>query len=31
MAASIITGLCDNFAKNMFMHSYDEGISWSPA
>lgn len=31
MASSIITGLCDNFAKNMFMHSYDEGISWSPA
>ena len=31
MAASITTGLCDNFAKNMFMHSYDEGISWSPA
>lgn len=31
MAASITTGLCDNFAKNMFMHSYDEGLSWSPA
>ena len=31
MAASIVTGLCDNFAKNMFMHSYDEGLSWSPA
>lgn len=28
---SLITGLCDNFAKNMFMHSYDEGQSWSPA
>ena len=31
MAASITTGLCDNFAKNMFMHSYDGGLSWSPA
>ena len=31
MAASIITGLCDNFAKNMFMHSYDGGLTWSPA
>ena len=31
MASSITTGLCDNFAKNMFMHSYDNGISWSPA
>ena len=31
MAASIITGLCDNFAKNMFMHSYDGGKTWSPA
>ena len=31
MAASIMTGLCDNFAKNMFMHSYDGGLSWSPA
>lgn len=28
---SLITGLCDNFAKNMFMHSYDGGLSWSPA
>lgn len=31
MAASITTGLCDNFAKNMFMHSYDGGLTWSPA
>ena len=31
MASSIVTGLCDNFAKNMFMHSYDGGLSWSPA
>lgn len=31
MAASIVTGLCDNFAKNMFMHSYDGGLTWSPA
>ena len=31
MASSITTGLCDNFAKNMFMHSYDGGKSWSPA
>ena len=31
LAASITTGLCDNFAKNMFMHSYDEGKTWSPA
>ncbi len=29
--SSVITGLCDNFAKNMFMHSYDRGLSWSPA
>jgi hypothetical protein len=31
LCTSMITGLCDNFAKNMFMHSYDGGISWSPA
>lgn len=30
-AASIVSGLCDNFAKNMFMHSYDGGLTWSPA
>lgn len=30
-AASLITGLCDNYAKNMFMHSYDGGLTWSPA
>lgn len=29
--ASLITGLCDNYAKNMFMHSYDGGLTWSPA
>lgn len=29
--SSVITGLCDNFAKNMFMHSYDRGKTWSPA
>ena len=28
---SLITGLCDNFAKNVFMHSYDGGMTWSPA
>lgn len=28
---SLTTGLCDNFAKNMFVHSYDEGKTWSPA
>lgn len=29
--ASVFAGLCDNFAKNVFMHSYDGGLTWSPA
>lgn len=28
---SLITGLCDNFAKNMMVHSFDEGQTWVPA
>lgn len=28
---SLITGLCDNFAKNMMIHSYDGGMTWVPA
>lgn len=29
--SSVFAGLCDNFAKNVFMHSYDNGLTWSPA
>ena len=30
-ASSVTVGLCDNFCKNMMMHSYDDGKTWSPA
>lgn len=30
-ASSVTVGLCDNFCKNMMIHSYDGGKTWSPA
>ena len=30
-ASSVTVGLCDNFCKNMMIHSYDDGKTWSPA
>lgn len=29
--SSVTVALCDNFCKNMMIHSYDDGKTWSPA
>lgn len=29
--SSVTTAICDNFCKNMFMHTYDGGKTWVPA
>ena len=29
--SSLTTAVCDNFCKNMFMHTYDGGQTWVPA